>query len=121
MHKIKSFSVLEILIIQLSILSLTKTSDSVFTGETNALFIHNYLNLLPLSGILHSNILAILLLYYSRGTLYARCELTLESRSNRDASRLVGSQMMCSAFLEFKRSVTKRHEIVTTYTSQKYN
>jgi len=70
------------------------------------LVIHNYLNLLPFSGILHNNILAIFLLHYSRGTLYARRELTLESRSNRDASRLVDSQMTCSAFLEFKRSVT---------------
>jgi len=71
MHKIKSFSILEILTIQLSILSPAKTSDSVFADETNALLIHIYLNLLPLSGILHSNILAIFLLYYSRRTLYA--------------------------------------------------
>ena len=67
MHKIKSLSVLEIRTIQLSIPSPTETSDSVFAGETNALFIHNYLNLLPLSGILHSDILAIFLLYCNRG------------------------------------------------------
>jgi len=107
MHKIKSFSILEILTIQLSILSPAKTSDSVFADETNALLIHIYLNLLPLSGILHSNILAIFLLYYSRRTLYAWREQTLELRSNRDASRLVGSQMTCSVFFGIQ---TQRHE-----------
>jgi len=110
-HKIKSFFVLEILTTQLSILSLIKTSYSAFASETNALFIHNYLILLPLSGILHSNILAIFLLYCSRGTQYARRELTLESRSNCDASRLVGSQMTCSVFFwnsnAASRNITK--------------
>jgi len=70
MHKIKSLSVSEIRAIQLSIKSPTETSDSVFGSETNASFIHNYL-LLPLSGILHSNILAIFLLYST--TIEGRC------------------------------------------------
>jgi len=67
----------------------------------------NDLNLLPLSGISHSNILAIFLLYYSWGTLHARRELTLESRFNRDASRLAGSQMTCSVFFGIQ---TQCHE-----------
>jgi len=71
------------------------------------LFIHNFVNLLPLSGILHNRFLAIFLLHCSRGTLCARCELALESRSNRDASRLVDSQMTCSAFFGIQ---TQRHE-----------
>ena len=88
--------------------------------------------MLPLSGILHftlalchyffektyieqQNILAIFLLNYSPGKLYAWSELILESRSNCDASRLVDSQTTCSEFLEFKRSITKRHENVTAY------
>jgi len=74
MHKIKSFSVLDILTIQLSILPPTKTSDSVFAGEINALLIHKYLNLLSLSGILHSNILAIF------------CYATVEGRCVHDAN-----------------------------------
>jgi len=41
------------------------------------------------------------------GTLCARCELALESRSNCDASRLVDSQMTCSAFFGIQ---TQRHE-----------